>query len=282
MKRMRCLLAAFCLLAAAAAASAQGFYVVFIEGQAQASARGSAWTDLAVGSTVAPAASIRIPAQALIQLRGASGDIALVRPGTYAMRDVVAARSSVFVGGAGMIASDESRSIAFGSPQGFVMGAQSAEAPDAKDNSKPGGAGTLTVEALTEEGREFLRSGQFANAAGKLKQALGSASQVQAPEIRCCLAYAYSLDGKPAEAWKQADGLTPGNSDPWAADFILLRARLLLDTSSYGDAVASLAAASNTLSGDAKRAPLFFYLSGLGYRGAGQAEKAVQAFTQAA
>ena len=39
--------------------------------------------------------------------------------------------------------------------------------------------------------------------------------------------------------------------------------------------------ASRSLAGDAQKEPLGFYLTGIGYRGAGQAKEAALAFTQA-
>ena len=269
MKHVRGSMFAFCLLLFAAAAGAQNLNVVFLEGKAEAG-RNSKWADLAVGGSVHPGATIRLPAGALLRLSGMGVDITLARPGLYPLRDVAAARTSAFVGGGGGIAADACRLAAFGaSTQGPVLGAASAE-PEKKGDVD-----------IVEAGKEDIRTKQYAAAQDKLKKALSSAKGNQG-EIRFCLATAYVLDGKLPEAWKQADGLAPGAGDPWAADFTLLRARLLLETSSYAEAISLLGDASKSMAGDAVRAPITFYLSALGYRGAGQSKEAALAFKQAA
>jgi len=180
--------------------------VVFLEGKAEAG-RNSKWADLAVGSSVHPGAIVRLPGGSLLRLSGIGADITLARPRTYALRDVVAKRQSAFAGGAGEIAGDAARSIAFGaSKQGAVLGAQSADAE--KTRAKAG------ADTAAEAGREDIRSEQYAGGVEKLNAAFGSATGNQAAEIRYCLAYAYALDGRLPEAWKQADGLTPGSA-PW-------------------------------------------------------------------
>jgi tetratricopeptide (TPR) repeat protein len=276
MKRGRELLLSLCLLLAAAAAGAQNLSVVFLEGKADAG-RNSKWADLALGSSVHPGATVRLPAGALLRLQGMGVDITLTRPGAYPLRDVAAAQRSAFVGGAGKIASDACRLVAFGAgPQGQVLGATSEE------TAKPKGEKPQGAVALIAAGKEDISSNHYGAAVEKLGLALGSATANQARELHYCLAYAYSLDGKTLEAWKHADGLTPGGADQWAADCTLLKARLLLDTNAYAEAVSWLSAASKVLSEDAQRAPLYFYLSAMAYRGAGQADNAVKAFTAAA
>ena len=273
MKFVKRLPFALCLLLAAAAAGAQSMRVVFLEGKAEAG-RDSKWADLAVGSAVHPGATVRLPTGSLLRLSGMGSDLTLARPGTYALRDVVAARYSAFVGGAAGVAGDAARVIAFGASkqQGVVLGAQSAD--DDKPSSKPG------ADDPVEAGREDIRSKQYASAVEKLNKALGSAKGDQAAEIHYCLAYAYTLDGRLPEAWKQADGLAPGSA-PWAADLTLLRARLLLETGAYAEAISMLVDASKGFSQDAQRGALCSYLTGLGYRGAGQSKEAAQALTQA-
>jgi Tfp pilus assembly protein PilF len=59
---------------------------------------------------------------------------------------------------------------------------------------------------------------------------------------------------------------------------ILLEAKLLEDTSAYKNAVTWLA--DNDLSQDAQRAPLYYFLLGMGYRGEGDAENAKQVFSK--
>ena len=127
-------------------------------------------------------------------------------------------------------------------------------------------------------GKEYIKAGKYDKAIDQLKEALESATASESPEIHYYLAYASSLNGDVREAWKQAANLQPSTSDRWAADFILLKAKLLEDTSAYNEAVSWLT--QNDLAEDAQRVPLYYFLLGLGYRGANGNEKAKQVFSK--
>ncbi|HUJ74840.1 MAG TPA: hypothetical protein VL359_08275, partial [bacterium] len=80
-------------------------------------------------------------------------------------------------------------------------------------------------------------------------------------------------------AWKQMQGLQPGPSDAWRGDFVILKAKMLEDASAFAETTTWLTQSANDLSGDAEYAPLYYFLLGLGYRGAGQGDNARQAFS---
>jgi hypothetical protein len=79
------------------------------------------------------------------------------------------------------------------------------------------------------------------------------------------------------KAWNQLASLRPNANDAWVADFILLRARLLEETSTYKEAISWLT--HNGLSNDVQRAPLYYFLFGLGCWGAGESESSKRAFS---
>jgi hypothetical protein len=100
------------------------------------------------------------------------------------------------------------------------------------------------------------------------------------PEVHYYLAYAYSLNGNIPNAVRQLAGARPGSGASWASDYILLQAKLYLDTFAFAQAIQWLSQAGNNLSGDAQRAPLYYFLLGLGYRGVGDSTNATQSFSK--
>jgi tetratricopeptide (TPR) repeat protein len=120
-----------------------------------------------------------------------------------------------------------------------------------------------------DSGKEYIRSGQYDLAIQQFDQALDAATHNEAPRVHYYLAYAYSLSGDTREALKQAAGLQPSGADEWASDFIILKAKLLVDSSAFAQAIAWLTQNGNDLSGDAQRAAIYDFLLGVGYRGVG-------------
>jgi hypothetical protein len=100
------------------------------------------------------------------------------------------------------------------------------------------------------------------------------------PEILYYLAYARSMTGDEEEALKLTDDLRLTGAEEWAADFVVLRAKLLLDASSFGEEVRWLLRNRRMVSGDSERAPMYYFLLGLGYRGVGDAGKGKQALSK--
>ena len=264
------LLATFCLLLTQNAL-AENFNVSYLEGQAQIQS-GSSWINLAIGDVVPSETSIRLIGPGILQLKGADLEVVLSLPGTYLVKDIAAAHRLFSSAGVGEALKTSLRHLIFGSsPQRNVqLGTRGTNESKPEDENW-----SESSEVFLAAGKEFIKAAEYDEAVEQFKQALESASGQEAPEIHYYLAYALLLNGDVREAWKHAANLQPSASDQWARDFILLKAKLLEDTSAHKEAVTWLA--GNDLSQDAQRAPLYYFLLGLGYRGAGESEGAKQA-----
>ncbi|MGA2641618.1 MAG: hypothetical protein ABSG21_12035 [Spirochaetia bacterium] len=73
--------------------------------------------------------------------------------------------------------------------------------------------------------------------------------------------------GNTPDAVKALSAAKPTSGASWAGDYILLQAKLSIDTFAFPQAVQWLNQPENDLSGDAQRAPLYYFLLGLGYEG---------------
>ena len=102
-----------------------------------------------------------------------------------------------------------------------------------------------------------------------LMQALGAATTQEMPEVRYYLACARSMSGDTRGALKLIEGLDAPAAEDWAFDFAIFKAKLLADTNAYREEIAWLAAWGPALSKDPDRAPVYYFLLALGYRGTG-------------
>ena len=268
-------LVALFLAVAAAGAGGQVLSVSYLEGQAQVRS-GSGWNELAVGDSVTLESSVRLQGSGSLQLRGVGADFFLNRPGVYVVRDLVAASSRISSAGIRSVIANYLRLLTTRStaPQSTASGARAAETSKSED----GDWVESSSEVFLEAGKEYIKIGKYDAAMQQLNQALESADDAETPEIHFYIAKAASLKGDVREAWKHMSGLKAKPSDDWVGDFILLKGKLLEDSSAYADAVAWLT--SNDLSNDAQRAQLYYMLLALAYRGAGNNEEARQALSK--
>lgn len=259
-------LTACCFLLVSLGAHAQDLSVIYLEGSAQVRGSGASWNEIRIGDSVPLSAAIRLEARGLVQLKGGSADIVLTRPGTYLIKDVLAARRSMASDGTGSALSRAFRYLGSGTAnqQSTVLGARGSEKREGDDDWVESSA-----EVFLEAGKEFIKAGHYSKAVENLEQALESATGKEIPEIHYYMACAYAQDGKLAEAWKQVDGLKPGGTDPWHGDFVLLKGKLLIDSSACAEAARWLINEGKELSQDAQKASLYFYLLALASRGIG-------------
>ena len=268
----------FVLVFLSGIAAAQSFSVSYLEGKAQV-ACGTSWKELSIGDVVAPDSSIRLKADALLQLKGSGAELTLSRAGTYSLAALLEARRTITSSTVATALASFFRQLSFPAAKNrsSALGARGAD----ESKSDEDGWSESSAEVFLDAGKEYLKAGKYEKAIEQLEEALDAASEEEAPEIRYYLGYALSLSGDLKQAWRQTASLKPAASVSWYGDFILLRAKLLEDTSAYAEAVALLSDEGASLSQDVKRAPLYYFLLGLAYRGAGDSENAKQAFSKA-
>jgi hypothetical protein len=254
------------LLISAFAMAAPSLTVSYVEGAAYQKS-GASWTDLAIGDLVASDASLRLDAGAQLQLKGASANIYLTQPGTYSLQKLLSMGQKAGSAGLGKALSNSFAYLLNGRAQnqGATAGARAA------DESKSGDSDWVETGAQEgiQQARDYIQSAKYEEAIKKLTQTLDEAEPEESPEIHYYLAYSYAMSGDTPNAVRQLAAAKPGSGAAWAADYTLLRARLLLDTFAFPQAVDLLTQPSNDLSGDARRAPLYCFLLGVAYRGIG-------------
>jgi tetratricopeptide (TPR) repeat protein len=267
------------LLAVASLAAAQGLDAVYLEGKVE-TVNGSTWRVLSTGDAVPADASIRLAPDSLLQLKGPEVEIVLTRAGTYSVQALLRARRTLGAPGVGVVFEGAMRLAGFGKVRrhgtSTTMGGR---APDESESDDDDWAET-NAQVFLNAGRLYIKAGKYEKAIEQLNEALASATGEEAPEIHYYLGYASALGGDLKQAWKQTAGLTPSANDAWYGDFILFKARLLEETSAYADALALLAHEGGGLAQDSKRAPLYYLLLGVAYRGAGNGAQAQRALSK--
>lgn len=257
--------ALFCFFVVCAA-GAQELTVSYIEGDAKAQ-NGSTWAPLKLGDLVSAQATIQLADGAYVELQRADTKLVLNQKGVYALRDLVASSRSLGIAGVGKAIMTTLSYLLKGPVhnQSDVAGARGADKSATDDTEWA----TSNAQVYLDTGKDLLQTGQYDTAIKQFLLAVNEAAEDELPQARYYLAYAYSLNGDTHSALKYAADLEPGQADDWAPDFVILKAKLLIDTSAFAQEVSWLTQSGNDLSGDAQRVSIYEFLIGVGYRGIG-------------
>jgi len=264
------------LAAAAARLPAQSLVVLYLEGSAAQRTDG-AWAPLSIGDELSAGASVRLEKRSLVQLRTPGSSIAaitLTQPGTYALRTVLASSASLRSTGALRAAAiGFSRVLSGAGTRMDAVGGVRTENVPVEDFGELGVDGTSSTEAPAADpiasARELIANADYAGAARILHDAIPSASADRAREMSFYLASALELDGDVRGAMAALRAAPPRGSDDWALDATLLGARLLEDSFAWAQA-RDLLVKAGAAGADTERAPTYFFLLALAYRGTGE------------
>jgi hypothetical protein len=271
--RLCLVLCGFCALIALSGArlSAQTVTVDYLEGRASQKTTAD-WAELSVGDTIPVDGSVKLEKHSLVQFKAGATAITLSRPGTYAIRRLLDTRASLRAAGAPQALAVAFSRIVRGSPERL----DEAGGIRAEKMPVPEGLG-IGVEAPTptgmvdlpylELGKRQIASGEYKEAIVSLLEAVHEIGPGDTREARFYLATAYSLSGDALRALGALSGFAPGGTEDWAPDFILLRAKLLEDTFAFTEATDLLLKQGGSFAADERRAPMYFFLLALAYRG---------------
>jgi tetratricopeptide (TPR) repeat protein len=244
--------------------AAQEPKVDFLEGEPSVK-MGSGWTALSIGDAVSPDAVIRLGKGSMVELSIPGATLMLTRPGAYRISDLLSARRTLASVGAGKaLSASLSRLLSGSGGQESGSGVRSERAsPDEPDWMGESAAASL------EEGKSLIAAGRYQEALRKLADAVDGATEKERSEIAFAMASAYSASGNTREAIRLAAAIPTDGTEAWAADFVLLQARLLVDSFAFAPAVQLLKDKGGGLRDDPQRAAAYHFLMGLGYRGMG-------------
>ncbi len=267
-----------CLMAAlftALAMAAPSLSVSYIDGSALLGS-GSSWKALNLGDPVPTESIVRLDTGSSVDLKGMGADFHLSQKGSYAIRDLLAARQRLGLPSVGAALAARLKNLL--SPQ--AANQSSVAGVRGADQSKDSDSDWVetSVQDSLQQAKGFIQSENFADAINKLNQSLDEATAAESQELHFYLAYAYSLQGDVPDAARELVKVGSGAGSSWSGDFILLRAKLDLDSFAFGQAIQWLNQPGNDLSRDARRGSLYFFLLGLAHRGAGNREKEKEAF----
>jgi hypothetical protein len=216
-----------------AQAAPQGATVDYVDGSASQGVKGS-WVSLTIGEALPADALVKLEDHSLLQLKTAGTTITLVQPGTYAVKDLLTTRASLRAAGAGTAVAAAFSKILRGT--GRSAGTAGGVRAETMERQAP-------AEAPTDSGTELLDD----------------------------LAGTYARDGDARSALGSLAAIAPTGAEPWANDYVLLKARLLEDAFAFSPAIDLLLAHGAQLASDQSRAQTWLFLLALGYKGTGDA-----------
>ena len=264
-------------VAVGACAFAQSLTVSYLEGSAEVQS-GSSWHALAIGDSLSPSSTVRLADGSYLEIGGGPSAISLSQGGTYPLNRLVADSREMSSAGVGKALASRLTAL-FGAPavESSTMGVR---AKKAEDN---GGISWVTSDSqvYVDSGKAYMKSGDYKKAIDELKQALDYATDAEMPEIHYYLGYAYSLAGNTHDALKQLVDLQPTDLESGRGDLVILKGKLLLDTSAYQKDVQWLSAHGDLVKSDPQRGQAYYLLLGLSYNGAGDRSNAKEYLQEA-
>jgi TolA-binding protein len=231
MTKRTLLLIAFGLFIAAGA-FAQVFTVGYQDGTTEIqTAKG--WKALAIGDQVPADATVRLSQDGSLELQRGKTKITLLKDGTYAMATFAKATDASGSGGVGGaiaqklsgLVTEKPKASAAGGVRGAQQGTGDVTWVDESDETR------TTVQTL-------LDKKQYADAAKALNSAIAEATtDADTAEFRYLLGVAYYGSGQTAKAYRALQKVDATPDVEWYARYVILKAQVLVDSSSFKDAL---------------------------------------------
>jgi tetratricopeptide (TPR) repeat protein len=264
-------------LGAGAILCAQNLTVAYLQGEVQLKT-GSGWSELSIGDEVPRDGTLQVSDGGYLELTDHTLTITLSQAGSYSVQALLLASQRMSKVGAGRTLSAMLFTLVNGPSrvQSTAMGARGA---NESKTDQPDWV-TSDAEVYLKSGREFIKLGEYAKAIEELRRALEVATDEESLEVRYYLASAYSLSGDTRSALTQISRVTLASGEPWAPDYVLLKAKLLVDTFAFKEEITWLTEQRGGLSQDAQRASAFYFLLALGYQGVGDTANEKESLAQ--
>ena len=259
-------------------AGAHALTISYLQGSAAVRAD-YLWSALSVGESVASNATLKLDPSSYLELTGDGATITLDHPGIYRLKNLVSQSKAMALAGVGEALVSTFANLLNQTPahESTVAGVRGA------NKGVPSQGMWFSSEAgvYLQAGEAYIQEGHYTQAIDQLDQGLAVAQPAELPELHFYLAYADSLAGKTVGALKELRGLAPDPSATWRPDYELLTAKLLLDTYAFKEDVAWLTGPAAALAHDTRRAPTYYLLLGVSYRGLGEVDLAKKSLATA-
>lgn len=258
----------------AASAFAQSYSVTYSDGTVELKTI-KGWSAISIGDTVPANASVRVSGSGSLELTRGKARITILKDGTYDVASLARASEKSGAGGVGAtiaqkiqsLTTDKSKTTTVGGVRAAEQGQQSVTWAEESDEVRS------EVAALIAE-KKYLDAVKTLNSALK-----DTSSQADAEEFRYLTGVAYYGAGRPAKAYRALSKVSADPGAQWYANYILLKAQLLVDSSDFSSALSLLRpfVSANPAGESAQLAYLLTYYCQKGLGNAADAKAALEA-----
>lgn len=228
-------LAALCvtfLLMIGAVAFAQELRVEYLDGRLEV-LKGGRWQEAGSGEAIPSGVTLRLGEHSVAELAAGEARITLSQPGTYSTAELLRAYRESSRWGVGRLVAEKLRSL-FGRPTAQPMTAMAVRGEEVAEER---GIGWMDEEQEAfDKARQLLAEGRYEQAVAELEKALKTAGSEDRPQYLYLIGFAYSMAGRNGPALKALEQARLPVTDPYFADYALLRSRLLVEGQGYGQA----------------------------------------------
>jgi len=234
-------LVVFLTLILEVSAFAQAYSVTYADGTAELkTAKG--WTGLSIGDAVPSNASVRISQSGSLELSRGKSRITILKDGTYDVASLARASEKSGAGGIGVNISQKLQSLTTDKPKSTTVGGVRA--------SEQGQQSVTWAEESDEvrsEVASLLAQKKYRDAIKALDSAIkDAATPADEQEFTYLIGAAYYGAGQTVKAYRMLEKVSADPGAQWFANYVLLKAQVLVDSADYAGALAILQAFIST------------------------------------
>jgi tetratricopeptide (TPR) repeat protein len=223
------------LLAFAATAFAQTFSVTYADGTVELKAA-KGWTALSIGDAVPADASVRVSQAGSLELSRGKSRITILKDGTYEIASLVRASQKSGAGGIGTNIAQKLQSLKGEQPKSTTVGGVRAE-----EQGRQSVTWAEESDEVRSEVATLLAQRKYQDALKTLDNAIRDASSpAEQEELTYLSGVAYYGDGQTVKAYRALARVSVDPSAQWYANYILLKAQVLVDSADFSEALAVL------------------------------------------
>ncbi len=223
------------LLAFTAAAFAQTFSVTYADGTVELKAA-KGWASLSIGDAVPADASVRVSQAGSLELSRGKSRITILKDGTYEIASLFRASQKSGAGGIGANIAQKLQSLKGDQPKSTTVGGVRAE-----EQGRQSVTWAEESDEVKSEVATLLAQRKYQDALKTLDDAIRDASTpAEQEELTYLSGVAYYGDGQTVKAYRALARVSADPSVQWYANYILLKAQVLVDSADFSEALGIL------------------------------------------